>query len=215
MKKAVARAGLGNSTADLHDFARGKNHSHCQHVIARGAILNSTHAASVGTYVAAQRTGFLAGIRGIHKVMLKRICCQIAQANARLNANEQVVHVVLEDFIHVHSAQYDATLQRGAAANQASARTTNRDGNLVLVAQLHDGSNLFSVAGEANGLGHLGAVNGHFVVRVIFADVFANVAIFLADDSLELADQFGSEFVVLSHANFSLLWTLDNTGLPR
>jgi hypothetical protein len=31
------------------------------------------------------------------------------------------------------------------------------------------------------------------------------VAIFLADNSLELADQFGSEFVVLSHANFSLL----------
>lgn len=69
--------------------------------------------------------------------------------------------------------------------------------------------------GEANGLGHLSAVDGHFVVRVILADVFANVAIFLADNSLELADQFGSEFVVLSHANFSLLWTLNNTGLPR
>ena len=147
--------------------------------------------------------------------MLKSVCSQIAQANAGLNANEQVVHVVLEDFIHVHGAQYDAAPQRGTTANQASARTANRNGNLVLVAQPHDGSNLFGVAGEANGLGHLSAVDGHFVVRVILADVFANVAIFLADNSLELADQFGSEFVVLSHANFSLLWTLNNTGLPR
>ena len=64
-----------------------------------------------------------------------------------------------------------------------SARTANRNGNLVLVAQLHDGSNLFGAAGEANGLGHLSAVDGHFVVRVILADVFANVAIFLADNS--------------------------------
>ena len=109
VKKAIARAGLGNRTTDFHDFARGKNHGHCQHVIARGAVLNSTHAASIGAYVAAQRAGFLAGIRGIHKIVLKGVCSQIAQANAGLNANEQVVHVVLEDFIHVHGGKQTAS----------------------------------------------------------------------------------------------------------
>ncbi len=136
--------------------------------------------------------------------MLEGVGGKVAQADAGLDTDEQVVHVVFQDLVHVHGAEDNAAVERGAAANQAGAGAAHGYGNLVLVAELHDCGNLLGTVREADGLGHAGAVDGHLVMRIVFAYCFAGMAVVFTDDSLQLVDELGGEFVVLGHVNLPI-----------
>ena len=105
--------------------------------------------------------------------MSQSVLVQVAQQYARLYGDVHVFFVIAQDLIHAHGAQHYALLYRGAAAGKAGTGTTDRDRDMVLIAQLHNGCNFFCAGYIDGNFGHADAVDGHGVMSVVRIDIFS------------------------------------------
>ena len=96
--------------------------------------------------------------------MSQRVCGKVLQQDARLNAHDQIVHVVLQDLVHPLRAEHQAARKRNASADKACARTSAGDRNLVCRADFHDFGDLFRGLHVHSRLRHIFAVNRHLIV---------------------------------------------------
>ena len=82
------------------------------------------------------------------------------------------------------------------AAYQARAGAPGRHRDVVLIAELHDGCNLFRGVGLHHSLGRGLSVDGHLVVRVVLVDVAAGKYTAGGDGS-ELLQQLGRQGLIV------------------
>ena len=204
VQQAVAGAGLADGLAELDDAPVGEDDRQRENVVARHAVFHRAHAAGVRGDVAADGGGLLAGIGRIHQAVREGVGREILQQDAGLDAHDEIVHVIVQDLVHPARAEHHAARERHAAADETGARAAAGDGDLVVVADLHDLRHFlgrFHVHGD---LGEVFAVDRHFVVAVVRVDLFPRGETLIADDSLQLLGNLRCDFVVGCHAIFLL-----------
>ena len=199
VQQAVAGAGLAYLAAEFNRFAVRQHDRHRQHVVARDAVFHRAHASGVGADVAAHGRGLLARVRRVHKPVFQRVRSQVAQQHARLYAHAQVFHVVFEDVVHLLRAYDHTAVNRYTAADKAGACAADRDGYLVLIAQLHDSGHLFGALHAADRVGRGLAIDGHFIVRVSLAHSVAGLKALSADYAAQFIQQRICQFSVIGH----------------
>ena len=204
VQQAVAGAGLADGLAELHDLAAREDDGHRHDIVARDAVLDSAHTAGVSADVASDRRGLLAGIGRIEQAVSLSIRREIAEPYADLSMDAEVLHIVAEDLVHARRADNDAAAERNRAADKAGARAARGDGDEVLVAELHNGRDLFSALHLAYRFGEALAVDGHFVVAVVLGNAAVKIESVLTDYRLELFGEFRGDLVVFRHAFISL-----------
>ena len=203
VQQAVTGAGLADGLAELHDLAAGEDNGHSHDIVTGDAVLDSAHAARVGADIAAYGSGLLTGIGGIEQAVSGGIGSQIAESDTDLGMYAEVLHIVAEDLVHAGSADDNAADKGNGAADESGTGTTRGDGDAVLVAELHDSCNFLGAFDLAYSLGESLAVNGHFIVAIVFRDIAVEVESAFADYSFKLLDDFGSNLIVFCHVNFS------------
>ena len=84
----------------------------------------------------AKTAGAMAGaaIEQGSKAVGKRIGRQVAEPDARLGMDDQVVHVVGQNLIHFHRAEHNAARNRHTAAYEAGSRASHCNGDVFLEA---------------------------------------------------------------------------------
>ena len=204
MQQAVAGAGLADGLAELHDLAARKHDGHRHNIVTRDAVLDGSHAAGVSADVASDRRCFLAGIGRIEQAVSLSIRCEIAEPYADLSMNAEVLHIVAEELVHARRADNYAAVQCDRAADKAGARAARGNGDEVLIAVLHDRRDLFGALHLAYRFGEALAVDGHFIVAVVFGDAAVKIESLLTDYRLELFSEVSGDPVVFCHAFISL-----------
>ena len=202
VEQGVAGGGLGDGGAHLDDLAGGQDHGHGPDIVAGGAILDGPHAAGVGGDVAAQRGKLLTGIGGIQQALLQGVLSQVVEQHAGLDPDDKVVGIIFQDLLHAHGAQHHTAGDGGAGAHQAGASAAAGHGDVVVIADLHDGGDLFGAQHINGDVGHLGAVDGHLVAGVVGVDVRAHDDA-VAGDLLQLFDDFRGDWIVGCHMDSS------------
>ena len=129
---------------------------------------------------------------------------EIAEPYADLSMNAEVLHIVAEDLVHARRADNYAAVQCDRAADKAGARAARGNGDEVLIAELHDRRDLFGALHLAYRFGEALAVDGHFIVAVVFGDAAVKIESLLTDYRLELFSEVSGDLVVFRHAFISL-----------
>ena len=200
----VAGGALGYGLADFHNAAVSQNNGQLQNVVTGGAVLNCTHAACVGSDVAANGRGLGAGVGGIVEAVLVNVSCQILQQNAGLQSNSHVGQVVGQNLVHASSGQNQTAVDGNGCTGQRGAGAANGYGNQIVVADLHDLGNFFGGFYFYNSFGCELAVDGHFVVGVLFLYSFTILKTLFTNNCLELFSNFSGDGVEFCHGFTSL-----------
>lgn len=198
VEQGVAGGGLGDGGAEVDHLAGGQNHGHGPDIVTGGTVLDSTHAAGVGGDVAAQSGELLSGIGGIHQTLSQGVLGQIIQQYTGLNTDHEVFVVIFQNLLHAHGAQHHAAGDGSTAAHQAGARAAGGDGDIVLVADLHDAGDFLSAQHVDGHLGHFCAIDGHLVTGVVGVDVPAHDHA-IAGHLFQFCNDLGSNLVVSCH----------------
>ena len=128
---------------------------------------------------------------------------EVAEPYADLSMHAEVLHIVAEDLVHARRADNDAAIECDRAADKAGARAARGDWDEVLIAELHDGRDLFGALHLAHRFGEALAVDGHFIVAVVFGNAAVKIESLFTDDRLELLGDVSGDLVVFRHAFIS------------
>jgi hypothetical protein len=92
-----------------------------------------------------------------------------------------------------------------SAAAKAGTCAAGGNGDLVLVAVLHDGCNFFGALYFKDYLGVVDAIDGHFITGIVIGNFSAVEESAGADERLELFCKLRSDLGVLSHFDYLLI----------
>ena len=134
---------------DVDHRAGREHHAETEHVIGGEAVLEAVRAARVLGHVAADGAHRLR--RRIGRVIVAGGADGAADVevdDARLDANEAVLEIDLEDSLHPRGRDDDASLDGQRAARKAGARPARHDGQPVFPGDLQYGGDLFGRPGQ-------------------------------------------------------------------
>lgn len=104
--------------------------------------------------------------------MVQSVLGQGIQQHTGLYPHIHVLFVIAQDLFHPGGAQHQAPLDRSGASGQTGAGAPDGNRDVMLVAQLHDGSDFFRTFHINGGFRHADAVNGHVIMGIVRVDVF-------------------------------------------
>ncbi len=130
--------------AQVRKLAAGQNDFKRQRVRDGESVLEAVRAAGVLRHVAADGADRLRrGIGRVEVALGRNALRDVRVDDARLDDNEAVGDVDLENAVHARQADDDAACSRQRAAAQAGACAAADEGNLVARAEANDGLDLF------------------------------------------------------------------------
>ena len=198
---AVASGAFFQASAHFHDFALRSNHFQSINLITGYAIAHCLVATSISCQISTNHAGLsAAGIARIEDAGVIGHFLDIHSAHTCFGNQIQAFGIHFDDFVQALHQQDDATAHGDSAIGKASATATHGDGHHVLVAQLHDGSNLLGIAGTHHSLGHAEATRVIFLVSFVHIQLVGiGKNIFFADDSLYFSQKFWTDRIISSH----------------